>query len=602
MGNNLVKMTDARGVVVEYTYDALNRLTNTHYPADSTKDVTYAYDQGTYGMGRLSSITDESGQITYSYDHRGNINQETRVIDGVSYITNYTYDLADNLATMTYPSGRVVDYSDRDAAGQLNGIDEGSNTVIELVDHQPFGQPTDWTYGNGVEQSMVVDLDGRYDNRLLDSTGGVLESWTYDYSVVGNLEEIDKDADSELYEYDGLDRLWRQTPIGESQIEYGYDAASNRLTETQGASTITNTYATNSNRLLTQDGASVVHDASGNITDVGSIEYQYDERGRLVVVQDTAVVATLEYNTLGQRVQKTSGGSTTDYVYNLNGQLIGEYDDGTPIREYVHFQGLPVAQIEPTQVIYLHPDHLGSPRTGTDSSETVVWAWAGEAFGSALPDEDPDNDLTNTVVNLRFPGQYYDDETGLHYNYFRDYDPSTGRYVQSDPIGLQGGFNTYAYVRNMPTMLSDPFGLEVSICCRDTQFEGPLRFLNPVSPQHCFVKTDTYESGLGGECEVPAQGCSDNPYDDVQTIDHTGQSEWEQTTCEVQQNVDEQCVDELIAPGQPQGRWHPFNQCQSFAYGAVSRCRYGPQIGPVLPPSTYLEQGPIGQNLRPAVE
>ena len=164
---------------------------------------------------------------------------------------------------------------------------------------------------------------------------------------------------------------------------------------------------------------------------------------------------------MGQRVQKTSAGNTTDYVYDLNGLLIGEYDDGTLIREYIYFHGLPIAQIDPSHTIYLHPDHLGSPRTGTDNTGTVVWTWAGEAFGSALPDEDPDNDLTDTVVNLRFPGQYFDDETGMHYNYFRDYDPAIGRYIESDPIGLIGGLNQFSYVHSSPTNLRDPFGLKV---------------------------------------------------------------------------------------------------------------------------------------------
>ncbi|MBI5937842.1 MAG: hypothetical protein HY850_08345 [Betaproteobacteria bacterium] len=112
-------------------------------------------------------------------------------------------------------------------------------------------------------------------------------------------------------------------------------------------------------------------------------------------------------------------------------------------------------------VFYIHPDHLGTPRLVTDDKNKVIWQNdpLGEPFGAALPDEDPDGDKIKFALNLRFPGQYFDQETGVHYNYYRDYDPSTGRYIQSDPIGLAGGINTYAYVEDGPLIKSDPKGL-----------------------------------------------------------------------------------------------------------------------------------------------
>ena len=89
----------------------------------------------------------------------------------------------------------------------------------------------------------------------------------------------------------------------------------------------------------------------------------------------------------------------------------------------------------------------------------MVWRWDSTPFGDTLPKEDPDGDGQALRFNLRFPGQYFDTETGLHYNYFRDYDPATGCYVQSDPIGLRGGLNTYAYVGGNPVVSADPLGL-----------------------------------------------------------------------------------------------------------------------------------------------
>ena len=108
----------------------------------------------------------------------------------------------------------------------------------------------------------------------------------------------------------------------------------------------------------------------------------------------------------------------------------------------------------------VYPDHLGTPRAVVDPSVAQpVWQWHNiDPFGGNLPNENPAG-LGTFKYSLRFPGQYYDAETGLHYNYFRDYDPATGRYVESDPIGLAGGVNTYAYVLNAPISNRDLLGL-----------------------------------------------------------------------------------------------------------------------------------------------
>jgi RHS repeat-associated protein len=110
-------------------------------------------------------------------------------------------------------------------------------------------------------------------------------------------------------------------------------------------------------------------------------------------------------------------------------------------------------------VYYVYADHLNTPRVITDGSNKVVWRWDSDPFGADAANEDPDGDGTKFTYNLRFPGQYYDKETGLHYNYFRDYEPGTGRYVQADPIGLDGGINLYGYVLGNPLTWVDPKGL-----------------------------------------------------------------------------------------------------------------------------------------------
>ena len=110
-------------------------------------------------------------------------------------------------------------------------------------------------------------------------------------------------------------------------------------------------------------------------------------------------------------------------------------------------------------VYYLYADHLNTPRVVTDGTNKIVWRWDSDPFGTDTANEDPDGDGKKFRYNQRFPGQYYDRETGLHYNYFRDYDPGTGRYPQADPIGLAGGMNLYLYANAAPTMLIDPLGL-----------------------------------------------------------------------------------------------------------------------------------------------
>jgi len=113
---------------------------------------------------------------------------------------------------------------------------------------------------------------------------------------------------------------------------------------------------------------------------------------------------------------------------------------------------------------YVHNDPLGTPQALTDESGIVVWTGQYDPFGKTTINEDPDGDETPVTFNVRLPGQYYDRETGLHYNYFRYYDPATGRYLTSDPIGLYGGPNTYAYVGGNPLKWTDRRGLDAPGC------------------------------------------------------------------------------------------------------------------------------------------
>ena len=131
-------------------------------------------------------------------------------------------------------------------------------------------------------------------------------------------------------------------------------------------------------------------------------------------------------------------------------------------------------------IYYIHPNHLGSPLAVTDPSGAVVWRANSDPFGKA------NVTISTVTMNLRLPGQYFDAETGMHYNYFRDYDPISGRYLQSDPIGLAGGINTYAYALSNPLRYFDAEGLQVRFRCRS--IVGGLA-------EHCWVYISCPEEG-----------------------------------------------------------------------------------------------------------
>jgi len=246
-----------------------------------------------------------------------------------------------------------------------------------------------------------------------------------------------------------------------------YDANGNRLSVDNG-SVANYTYTLNTNRLTNAGASAFQLDASGNrLSDQGgSRVFGYNDSNRLSSVTSGGVsAATYVHNGFGQRTEKTTAAGATVYLYDLEGHLIAEHDGtGALIRDYAWIGDRPVAQIDAGETFtYLHVDHLNTPRLATDDAETIVWRWDSNAFGSTAANEDPDNDSNAMVINLRFPGQYFDTETGLHYNYFRTYDPSTGRYLESDPIGLSGGLNTYGYVGGNPLSFVDPYGLDKSL-------------------------------------------------------------------------------------------------------------------------------------------
>ncbi|HID9517967.1 TPA: RHS repeat domain-containing protein, partial [Pseudomonas aeruginosa] len=454
-----------------------------HSPSDPSLDVQYRYDltaDGNKGIGRLGAIEGARDSLVYRYDERGNLVEQVRSIrlDQQTLLdrVTYRYDAANQLLEIGYPSGLAIGYP-RNAGGQVASVtlavgDKAPSTLVGQIAYLPFGPLLRLTWGNGITLSREYDQD----YQLLRQKVGPWQS-DYQHDANGNIQQHRHSLWGTLdYQYDPLDRLTEERGV-QGERSYAYDAVGNRTQRSDNpasggtASSQDYQYAPDSNRLTAIGAQAVTSDAAGNLTqDRAARKLAYDAQGRLQSVSlDGQQVAEYRYNALGQRIVKLTPESVTTYLYGPDGQLLGEAEhngSGRKLRAqyYLWLDSLPLATIDadydaqgkvgnPT-LLYLHGDHLDTPRLATDASGQIAWQWQSDAFGrgEALSQG-------STQVNLRFPGQYYDAESGLHYNYFRDYDPETGRYVESDPIGLDGGLNTYAYVGSNPVGLVDPNGL-----------------------------------------------------------------------------------------------------------------------------------------------
>jgi RHS repeat-associated protein len=398
------------------------------------------------GMPPLCEARQSAAQSTnYIYDELGRLTNVTEIRGTLNLTTAYTYDSAGTLSSITYPSGRVISYV-LNANGQVVAVDDGATNLASSITYLPFGGIENLTYGNGIALTNIFNTSYQLTSRQI----GSLFYDTYEYDGVGNITV--KGATSYIF-----DPLYRLTDEDSSAglFNYSYDAIGNRLTESKNGVFETYIYPSDSSRLSDIGAAPIITDVAGNITTDAQRSYTINAAGQVQEVSISgAVVGSYVYDANNQRTSKTVNGITTHYVYGAGGLLYGEYDStGNFIREYVYLNGEPLAQINAGEaLLYLHTDHLGTPRVASDNTATQVWNWQSDAFGNGTP-------TGSATINLRFAGQYYDDESGLHYNWNRYYDPATGRYITSDPIGLDGGLNTYAYVSANPVMFVDPEGL-----------------------------------------------------------------------------------------------------------------------------------------------
>ncbi len=415
---NVVGTTDARGMATSYGYDALDRRTLATFAGGS---VAFEYDNsatgGAFAKGRLTRLADPSGASTYLYDAWGRVLRKTQTVGGDAmarnFVVSYQY-AAGRMTGITFPSGRSLSYA-FDAQGRVSAIAVAGRAVLSGATYVPFGPTQGWTWANGQVYRRAFDADGRVATVTTgpDTTAFGNARWTFGYDSLNRLTTATlPQGDTLTYAYDGNGNRKQEARVG-AVTNYGYLATSNRLQGLSGAA-----------------AKSFVYDAAGNLTSNGSVTFTYDGRGRLAQASNGYRYA---FNGLGQRVSKSGPGGTTYFVYDEQGRLIGEYDaSGATRQELVYLADIPVASVRPAagggfDIYSIYSDHLNTPRLITDAANRKVWEWPLDTFGAGAAHENPSG-LGVFSFNLRFPGQYHDAETGLHYNYFRDYDPS-GREV-----------------------------------------------------------------------------------------------------------------------------------------------------------------------------
>jgi RHS repeat-associated protein len=456
-GGNLKTTTDARSALATYSYDALNRVTQVAY---SDQTINFTYDSGTNGVGRLTGASDANHSMSWTYDGLGRVTGKGQINGVIAQSVGYAYTNGDLVSLIT-PSGQTVTYGYTNH--RVTSITVNGSTLLSGVTYDPFGPATGWTWGNSTTTTRSFDQDG---NPSQIVTAGVTNGYTVDNaSRITGLSDSGLASNSFTFGYDLLDRVTSGTSTALSR-GYTYDANSNQLTET-GTVAITSTIATTNNQLSSTTGGiarTYAYDAAGNTTSYASNAYTFNQRGRMSKVLVGTNETDYVYNALGQLIRKSGYGGTTLLMYDEAGHILGEYTaSGALIQETIWMGDTPVATLQPNgslvSIYYVHADHLGTPRKITRPSDNgLMWRWDPDTFGSVAPNQNPSG-LGSFVYNLRFPGQYSLNESGLYYNYFRDYDPQMGRYLESDPIGLQAAINTYAYVGNDPLWVADPQGL-----------------------------------------------------------------------------------------------------------------------------------------------
>ena len=413
---------------------------------------------------------DATGNSSWTYDEYGRTTTATRVVDGRSYASDYTFDALDRVREMIYPDGEALTYSYQPNL-LLDGIQSSIDSldIVSDVVYEDIGLPDSYTLGGGAttaSQSFEywkIDDASRSPFAALksiklskDSTDLVNREMQYD--AVGNVTKIVDGVNSETvdYTYDDLDRLLTASvPTGES---FAYDAIGNM---TSKAGTALNYGTTTPKHAVKSHGTTTyTYDANGSMTAKGTQTIKYDPEQQSIRIQDGTSVHRATYDGDGVRRKRDDSNGTVHYLGSYERKLAGGSNSPETITKYysasLGAMSRPLAFRRGGTLHWVGSDHLGGTIRALNSSFAALDGMRYRPYG-----EDRD---TGTSLNTdrKFTGQTEDEAAGLYWYASRAYDPAIGRFCSPDPIvpapGNPQSLNRYSYVYNNPLKYTDPTG------------------------------------------------------------------------------------------------------------------------------------------------